>query len=786
MYKSINFKFLAYLIYLQETIFVPLNDTILKKVGKNTFKKFIRFGLLGFTLVSIVAVYYLSNLKFDYDFEKFFPTDDPETAFFLEHRKNFESDNDFLMIAIERKQGIYNLNFLKDIDSLTNQLVKLPHVKFASSITNLKEVFFYQGGGKGEKPYFDRNDFDPLRDSVRISQKQELINAFVSADGKSVCIFLKHDDYLSKKKSDQLSKNIEALLGRFKFDDVHQAGRIVGQRYYIDIMSNEMILFMGAGALLVVVFLFIAFRSLWGILLPQAVILGAMLWLMGGMGFFNTPINIILTTTPSIMFVVSMSDVIHLMSRYVDALREGFEKFEAIKKAIREVGLATLLTSVTTSIGFFTLIFVQVEPIQKFGIAIGAGVLIAFILTYLLLPILFFLSLPPKFVMKHKEEHFWKKYLLKWFGVVLRRRSTIAVVWIVLMVVSVFGLLKIESNNFLMDDLPDDEPIKADFNFIDAHYGGARPFEMAVEILDTNLTVWDEEVLRELDSVERYLENTYGLVVKGSLAQLMKVMNRSRHLGNPEYYKIADSKKQLRKDRRNLRMVDGGNFINGIMDSTERITRINGNVGDLSNQVISERNVKLKAFLKEHTLDGKIKYTITGTAHLLDKNMSYLATSMVKGLTISVLIVALIIGLIYRSITILIISIVTNVIPLVFIAGVMGYLGVELKTSTAIIFTISFGIAVDDTIHFLGKFKHELLKGRTKLYALKRSYLTTGKAMILTSLILCAGFLLLVFSTFLGTFYLGLLLCLTLIVALLADITILPVLLYYFYRNKKN
>lgn len=731
-----------------------------------------------------MSVYYLSNLKFDYDFEKFFPTDDPETAFFIKHRKNFESDNDFLMIAIERKRGVYDLNFLKDIDSLSNQLVRLPNVKFASSLTNMEEVFFYQGGGKGSKKYFDPNDFDSKRDSIRISQKKELINSFVSADGKSVCIFLKHDDFLSKKKSDKLANNIDSLLGQFKFDAVHKAGRTVGQKYYIDIMSSEMVLFMGAGVVLVVLFLFIAFRSLWGILLPQAVILGGMLWLMGGMGYFNTPINIILTTTPSIMFVVSMSDVIHLMSRYVDALREGFERFEAVKKAVREVGLATLLTSVTTSIGFFTLVFVQVEPIQKFGVAIGAGVLIAFFLTYLLLPILFYLSLPPKFVMKHKEEHFWKKRLHNWFRIVLRRRAVIAVVWTVLMVISAIGLTKIQTNNYLMDDLPDDEPIKADFNFIDAHYGGARPFEMAVEILDTNVSVWDQDVLMELDTVERYLENTYGVVIKGSLAQLMKVMNRSRHLGDPEYYKIADSPKQLKKDRRNLRMADGGNFINGIMDSTERITRINGNVGDLSNQVITKRNEKLEEFLKRHTLGGKIRYTITGTAHLLDKNMNYLATSMVKGLTISVLIVALIIGLIYRSITILIISVITNIIPLVFIAGVMGYLGVELKTSTAIIFTISFGIAVDDTIHFLGKFKHELLKGRTKLYALKRSYLTTGKAMILTSLILCAGFLLLIFSTFLGTFYLGLLLCITLLVALLADITILPVLLYYFYRKK--
>ena len=156
------------------------------------------------------------------------------------------------------------------------------------------------------------------------------------------------------------------------------------------------------------------------------------------------------------------------------------------------------------------------------------------------------------------------------------------------------------------------------------------------------------------------------------------------------------------------------------------------------------------------------------------------------GLALSILVVALIIGLIYRSVPILIISIVPNVLPLIFIAGIMGFTGIELKTTTAIIFTIAFGIAVDDTIHFLGKFKYELMKGHSKLYALKRSYLTTGKAMILTTLILCAGFLLLVFSSFLGTFYMGLMLCITLFVALVADLTILPVLLLVFYNPKKK
>lgn len=206
---------------------------------------------------------------------------------------------------------------------------------------------------------------------------------------------------------------------------------------------------------------------------------------------------------------------------------------------------------------------------------------------------------------------------------------------------------------------------------------------------------------------------------------------------------------------------------------------------DWGNKVISKKNVALQQFLKKKMSNSTIKVQLTGTAHLLDKNISYLSMSLVKGISLSVILVALIMGLLYRSVSMVLISIIPNLIPLIFVAAIMGYFGINIKTSTAIVFTIAFGIAVDDTIHFLGKFKYELMKGRSKMYALKRSYLTTGKAMIITTFILCAGFILLVFSSFLGTANMGVLLCLTLFLALIVDLTLLPVLLMLFFKVKK-
>jgi predicted RND superfamily exporter protein len=763
----------------------PSNGRELKKVGEKVFKRYSVIAISALLVSLVFFLWYAFQIRFDYDFEKFYPTNDPETEFFNEYRNKFESDNDFLLISIENEDGIFDLDFLKQVDAYTREIQKAKHVKNVLSITQQKE-YFINPIGTSERPYINFEDVDLARDSANIYEKEELVNNLVSADGKSLCLFLRHKDYLSKKGSDVLIDTIRNKAKKYSFGKVRIAGRSIGQKYYIERMSWEMLLFIGLSAILVVAFLLIAFKSIWGIMIPQAVIFSGMIWLLGGMSIADQPLNIILTVLPSVMFVVSMSDVIHLVSRYLDALREVDNSFEAIKVAVREVGLATFLTSVTTSIGFFSLIFVRVEPIQVFGVVMGIGVLIAFVLTFSILPALFYFFPGPKYVTTKKKDHFWRRRLEKWFFYVSRRKAAVLIAGLVVIVVSVVGIFQLESNNMLMDDISEKEELKKDFNYLDKHYGGVRPFELAVTIQDTNITVWDNEVLHTLDTVEHYLTNVYGVNVKMSIVSAIKVLHRGMYSGQKEFYGLPTQRSKERSVRRILKTADKGTFIRSMLDSSERVIRISGAIPDLGNQKVTALNKDLNAFLETQTLGGKLDYKVTGTAHLIDKNLRYMATSLVQGLAVSILIVALIMGLIYRSFSMMLISLVPNIFPLLVIGGAMGFLGVDLKISTAIIFTIAFGIAVDDTIHLLGKFKYELMKGKGVVYALRRSYFTTGKAMILTTLILCSGFLMLMFSSFLGTFYLGVMLCLALLVALIADLTVLPVLILLFFKNPKK
>ncbi len=757
----------------------------MERSSEKTTTKKAWYLFIVIALVSIGISYGTRFLTFDYDFEKFFPDNDEESVFFKAHRAKFESDNDFLLVAIEKKSGVFDQQFLTEIDQLTTEIIKeTPYVKLVVSITNQQENLLLPGGIRSSRPYIDFNKPDLKRDSLRIFNAKELIKSLIAEDSKSICIYIRHTDYISKKKSDRMLLALSKVIERHHFEKVHIAGRTIGQKIYVEKMASEMVFFLCLSAIFIVIFLFITFRSGWGIIIPQIVILLSTLWLVGLMGWFDEPINILLITLPSIMFVVSMSDVIHMVACFLDTLREDIPKREAIRITIKEVGFSAFLTSITTAIGFGSLYFVNIQPVQVFGIVAGIGVMIAYGLTMVLLPILFYLFPAPKYIYKKKESAFWQKYLRSWFINLLKRRKLVLICYAIISIISIVGVFQMKTNNYLMDDLRSDEPIKQDFNFLDQHYGGIRPFELAITIQDSSLSIWDKEVIRELDQVEDYLTNIYGASVKNSLTRTLKVLNRSSHFGNAAYYKVPESKKDIRTFRRIIRIIGKGKYVNTILDSTEQVSRINGNFPDIGNNAITAKNKKLKQFLSRLALHGKVEYKITGTAHLFDKNIRYLSVSLVQGLSVSILLIALIMGFVHRSIKMMIISIIPNLVPLLLMGAIMGFFGIQLKTSTAIIFTIAFGIAYDDTIHFLGRYKSELSLGKSSLYALKTSYLTKGKAMVLSTLILCCGFLMLLASSFMGSFYMGLLLSISLFIALIADLTLLPVLVFIFYKPK--
>lgn len=313
---------------------------------------------------------------------------------------------------------------------------------------------------------------------------------------------------------------------------------------------------------------------------------------------------------------------------------------------------------------------------------------------------------------------------------------------------------------------------------------GLRPFELSIEIKDSSSTILSYPVLQEIEKVDHYLVNEYGFRQCFSIVTLLKFANRVEHGGQASYYKLPDAN-DCDKFINQIKTYDNSNQLAMYVDSTEKYGRLSSTIGDIGMYAIRDKNKKFDDFIAANINTDLVDFRPTGTAHLLDRNMSSLSINLIIGLLISVGIVGLIMGALYQSIRMVLIALLINILPLIMIAAVLGFTGVNLKVSTAIIFTISFGIAVDDTLHFMSRFKLELNKGKSTIYALKRTFLSTGRAIVLTSLILCSGFLLLMVSDFLGTFFVGLLISLSLLFALVADLFLLPCLLMLFYKKKK-
>ncbi len=748
------------------------------------FKKISKLVLIIVTCISGFFLYNVQNIGFDYDFEAFFAESDPSTEFLAEHRERFETDNDFVFIALENEGSVFDQAFLEKTRRFVDSLAEDSLIESVQSLTNMEDYVKASFSPKiFKRPYLNIDDPSKYAgDSIRIFQRPEIAGIMIRKDAGALMLLIKHRPYLSKADCDVLKSSIDDMLGDFEFTKYKYAGRAIGLGFYIEAMQYETILFIGLSFILITLFLILMFKSVWGVLVPLAIVSTSMLWIVGFMGAIGQPINLVLTVLPSIIFVVAMSDVIHLVTKYFDELRLGKDKLTAVKVAYREIGFATLLTSITTAIGFLTLLTVGMKPIHNFGIFIALGVMIAFVLAYTMLPAILILTKPPKIVDISYIRNTWYPILHSSLSWVLGNYKKVVVIFIAVLTISIVGFMKVESNYFLLEDLKESSKLRQDYKYFDEEFMGLRPFELSLKIEKEGASMYDYDVLSELHKLDSFLTEDYGLKQCASIVQILKIANRTEHGGNSAYYIFPDEKDAKSYVTR-FEKYDKTGMLRLFVDSTKQYARFSSTLGDIGLYAVSDKTERFEKFYEKEMNSELLSYEFTGTGHLLDRNMSSLSRNLTRGLLLAVLIVSLIMGFLYRSIKIVLIALIPNVLPLVMLAAILGFTGIQLKVSTAIIFTISFGIAVDDTIHFMSKLKIELNKGKPFLYALKRTYMSTGRAIILTTLILCSGFLLLMFSDFMGTFYVGLLISFTLLFALLADLFFLPVLLMIFYRK---
>ncbi len=745
------------------------------------YKSLAKLTLLVILLVSVLATISSSRVSFDYDFEKFFPLGDPDLDYFLEFRQQFENDNDFLLIGFENKEGIFRENFLTRIDSLTDYLRSLPQVDQVLSPTNVSRMVY---GPMGWFPISYLHLGEPHRlveDSIKIYEQRDLVGQLFSSDGNALCMLVKHRQRIKRAGADSLMNGLKEQLEALGLPPPHLAGKVLAQPVYLDLIRREMTIFLVASLVLIVLFLAITYRALWAILVPLLVVTLAGIWTLGFMTMVGKPLDLMMVLLPPIIFVVGMSDVVHILTRYIEELRLGNSQVAALTTTFKEVGIATFLTSLTTGIGFLTLMISNIGPIRDFGLYTAIGVLVAYVLAFSLMPSILIFLPTPKIAADPQVKKQWKRLLSKSMTWTLRNSKAILSGSILLIILAVLGIQKLEVNTFLIDDLPLSHPMKADFMFFDEHFGGSRPFEMAINVTNRDLTVFDYPVLKEMEKVDNYLVQYYGTSALISPVKIIKTTNQAVNGGSKRFNVIPDSL-ELVKLGRFIKQIQRLPYFNYMVSEDQKSSRFTGRMGDIGSKITTEKTSALRSFINDSIDTSMVNFRVTGTSLLIDRSNAYLVNNMMAGLAIAFGVVALIAGLMFRSWRMVLITLVPNVIPLLMVAGIMGALGITLKLSTSVIFTVAFGIAVDDTIHFISKLKMELAKGKSKLYAIKRTFFSTGKAIIITTLILIAGFLTLLLSSFGGTYYIGLFVGLTLVFALIIDLTLLPVLILLFYN----
>ncbi len=745
-------------------------------------KKALTISLVGAFVMFVFFGWQLQKLSFDFDFESFFPNDHPDLTFFNDFKESYAYDNDFLFIAIENSPSVFDSVFLADFQKVHDKLETLEGTENLLSPLNIAVPVKAPGGIARIKTLHPSDNSRLKKDSARVYKSSPVEQSLFSKDMKAIGIQIQHKHFVDIQEAEAYIDQVYQITSTFPEDQVHIAGRIPVQKDFVALIQSDFAMFIMVGLVIVILFLFWQFRSISGVVLPLIIIVWSTVVTLGIIIFVGEQLNILSVLIPTIIAFVSLSDVIHFLTKYESLIAQNIEKQEALLITIKEIGIATFLTSFTTALGFISLISIQVMPIQALGIFTAIGVMLSYIITMILIPARIQFS-KGVVIKKSKKDESWDKLTMGFLIFGIRNQRMIITVALFFILICVFGIAQLQINAELLDDLPEGHRARNNFEYFDDQFSGTKPWQLALLTADSGKSIYTIKALKEIEKIEEHLEYEYPVKNMISPVQKVKFLNMAYLGGSMNNYVLPESDEQLKQVLRFERRINAP--FKPLIDVDE-YSRIAGYITEIGSKATQQKDIALMKFI-EAEIDPKVlKARITGTTYLIDKSHQFLSVNLFWGIGIAFAVVGLLVLILFRSWTLIFVTLIPNVLPVLGIAALIGFLGLPIKLTTSIIFTISFGIAVDDTIHFISKFKIEINKGLTVLRALKNTFLTTGKAMIVTTMILCAGFALFCFSNFGATYFLGIFICATLVFALFIDLLLLPVLLHIFYPNTKK
>ncbi len=743
-------------------------------------------AVIALTVLVIVTVFFgvyaHNNLKFTSDLERLYKEEDQAFNDYISYKNAFLKFGERTLVTVRTEDTILDYNTLNSIKKVTESISNLPQVTAVKSVTNIRKLV--------KAPFLGpilvtgiNTDKELTKENYLSAIQPKWHGTFVSNDLKGFSLHLTTNYEMTGEEVEAFEKSLDAILRENNFSDFYLTGRLLGQNKVLSILKNEMMTFMFVSLFLICLILFVLYRSFWSIVRTAIVLLICLVWTMGLIAIFGKPLDVLSSIIPPILFVTGTSDLVHIYEKYRHELRETTPKNKAIKIAFINLSKATLITSITTMIGFLSLLMSSIKPIQELGMFLAIGVGVAYILTFSLFPALLVLTPSPE-VATHRAAlyPFFERSLKR----VLSSRKKIFSIAFLLMAIGVWSVSQLKVDNYLTEDLPNDDKYNNGYNYLESQFSGARPLEFAITFNkstnDSVTPVFNRDDLLAMDRLDKKIRSLYETEATFSILDIPRELKK---LETPEQtqFKSLTRDEYRQSVKPYLVKLLNSKVSEPFVSKELGIARIAGLSKDWGGAEMRNRNNKLLKFAQDSCQHLTVQ--VTGIASLVDQSNYEIATDMLKGLAAALLLVSILMSFLYRSIKLILVALIPNILPLLAVAIVMWLFKIDIKISTALIFTVAFGIVVDDTIHFLSKMKQELSNGLSTEQAIRSTFITTGRSIVITSIILCSGFIALSFSAFTSTLYMGVLVSLTLLFAVISDLTLLPNLLNWLLTKKK-
>lgn len=744
--------------------------------------KYRKAVLFFFGVLSLISLFFLTQLKFTFDFEQFFPQGDDDLEFFRDFTAEFETDDNFLLIGVKNEPDVFDTSFLKTFHQLSLSFKDLPYVTSVQSLTTMrypvKTPF-----GLSSIPILHPNDPQKLQnDKKRILSDTRFVHNLINEKATATVAIVKTKDRLSVFESQELMDSINLLFEKKGVADYHMLGRAYFQESIIRIQQKEVMISSVISIALVSLILFIIFRKVKGVLIALTSIAVSLLLFMGLMGALGRPLSIMAALYPVLMLIVGTSDVVHIMSKYVDELNKGKDKINAISTTIKQIGAATFLTSITTSIGFATLLTSRLEPVRDFGLNSAIGVMVAFVTTiFITTSLLSFFDKDEIIDLSNNSSNNWDKLIQGTYDYTLRRPYQIIGIFTVAILLCIVGISKVTTNYTVENNLPRGAKITEDFLFFEEEFSGFRPLEFAITAKNGAMAD-DYKVVKEINKLEEKLISTSVINSILSQATLYKSVSRMNAGNTVEAYVFPETEEEFLKAKIIIdKMSEAESTI--LISKNRDKTRISSKIADIGADSIKILGIELDNWVNANIDTSLISVKRTGTGLIIDKNSVYVTESLIKGLGLALIIISFVMALLLKRVKMLILAFIPNFLPVLFAGALLGFFDVELEAGISIVFAVIFGIAVDDTIHFLSKYKLCRMQNLSIEESIHMTFKETGKAILFTTIILFCGFLVMLFSSSPPTQTVGALISVTLVAALLSDILLLPVLMRMWLKD---